>query len=136
LYTEVVRRLRLGKERKSLSMTDKITQQQINNAVWTACDTFRGVIDSGSYKDYILVTLFLKYIKLERTISGFFDYIENVIESETQLTMQDMAESVDKFLTFDNHKILGDKGCVSKASADKNKKGLGEYKVFNKIQKN
>jgi type I restriction enzyme M protein len=43
-------------------MTNKITQQQINNAAWAACDTFRGVIDSGSYKDYILVTLFLKYI--------------------------------------------------------------------------
>jgi type I restriction enzyme M protein len=43
-------------------MTDQIKQQQINNAAWSACDTFRGVIDAGSYKDYILVMLFLKYI--------------------------------------------------------------------------
>lgn len=43
-------------------MSDQITQQQVNNAAWSACDTFRGVIDAGSYKDYILVLLFLKYI--------------------------------------------------------------------------
>jgi len=43
-------------------MTDHVKQQQINNAAWSACDTFRGVIDAGSYKDYILVLLFLKYI--------------------------------------------------------------------------
>lgn len=43
-------------------MTDKITQSQINNAVWAACDTFRGVVDAAQYKDYILVALFLKYI--------------------------------------------------------------------------
>ena len=43
-------------------MTDRITQQQINNTAWAACDTFRGVVDAGQYKDYILVMLFLKYI--------------------------------------------------------------------------
>jgi type I restriction enzyme M protein len=43
-------------------MTYHVKQQQINNAAWSACDTFRGVIDAGSYKDYILVLLFLKYI--------------------------------------------------------------------------
>lgn len=43
-------------------MTDLITQQQINQTAWAACDTFRGVVDAGQYKDYILVMLFLKYI--------------------------------------------------------------------------
>lgn len=43
-------------------MNDKLTQQQINQAAWAACDTFRGAVDAGSYKDYILVMLFLKYI--------------------------------------------------------------------------
>ena len=43
-------------------MTDHVTQQQINNTAWAACDTFRGAVDAGQYKDYILVMLFLKYI--------------------------------------------------------------------------
>ena len=43
-------------------MTDRITQAKINQAAWTACDTFRGAVDPAQYKDYILVMLFLKYI--------------------------------------------------------------------------
>lgn len=43
-------------------MNDKVTQQEINQTAWAACDTFRGVVDAGQYKDYILVMLFLKYI--------------------------------------------------------------------------
>jgi type I restriction enzyme M protein len=43
-------------------MNDKITQQEINQAAWAACDTFRGAVDPAQYKDYILVMLFLKYI--------------------------------------------------------------------------
>ena len=38
------------------------TQDQVNQTAWAACDTFRGVVDAGQYKDYILVMLFLKYI--------------------------------------------------------------------------
>lgn len=43
-------------------MSEKIDQKDINNAAWSACDTFRGVVDPAQYKDYILVMLFLKYI--------------------------------------------------------------------------
>jgi type I restriction enzyme M protein len=43
-------------------MTDQVTQQDVNNTAWAACDTFRGVVDPAQYKDYILVMLFLKYI--------------------------------------------------------------------------
>ncbi len=43
-------------------MSDKLTQDQINNQVWAACDSFRGTIDPAQYKDYILTMLFLKYI--------------------------------------------------------------------------
>ena len=43
-------------------MSDQITQQQVNNAAWAACGTFRGAVDPAQYKDYILVMLFLKYI--------------------------------------------------------------------------
>ena len=43
-------------------MNDKLTQAEVNNAAWAACDTFRGAVDPAQYKDYILVMLFLKYI--------------------------------------------------------------------------
>ena len=71
--------------------------------------------------------------RLERTISGFFDYIENVIENRVRLTMQDMAASVDKFLSFNEYKILAGKGRISNPRADE--KALAEYKEFNKTQK-
>jgi hypothetical protein len=71
--------------------------------------------------------------KLERTISGFFDYIENIIENRVQMNMEEMAASVDKFLSFNEYKLLADKGRISKARADE--KALSEYKIFNKTQK-
>ncbi len=71
--------------------------------------------------------------KLERTVSGFFDYIENIIENRVQLTMQDMANSVDKFLHFNEYKVLHGKGSISKIQADE--KALAAYKIFNKTQK-
>lgn len=71
--------------------------------------------------------------KLERTISGFFDYIENIIENRVKMTMADMAASVDKFLTFNEYKILHGKGKITKAAADK--KAKAEYDKFNKTQK-
>ena len=40
----------------------KITQKNINDAVWKACDTFRGSIDPSVYKDYVLTMLFIKYL--------------------------------------------------------------------------
>jgi len=43
-------------------MVEKVTQQQINSVLWKAADTFRGKIDSSTYKDYILTTLFIKYL--------------------------------------------------------------------------
>ena len=43
-------------------MSKIITQAEINNTVWKACDTFRGVIDPSQYKDYILTFLFVKYL--------------------------------------------------------------------------
>jgi type I restriction enzyme M protein len=53
-------------------MNDQVTQQQVNNTAWAACDTFRGVVDAGQYKDYILVMLFLKYIS-----DLWNDHVEN-----------------------------------------------------------
>ncbi|MDD2914641.1 MAG: virulence RhuM family protein [Gallionella sp.] len=71
--------------------------------------------------------------RLERTISGFFDYIENIIENRVQMNMADMADSVDKFLGFNEYKVLADRGRISKVLADQ--KALAEYAEFNKTQK-
>jgi len=70
--------------------------------------------------------------KLERTVTGFFDYIENLIENRQAFAMEEFAESVNKFLTFNEYRILDGKGKISKARADK--KALTEYKEFNKTQ--
>ena len=43
-------------------MSHKIIKKDVNNIVWKACDTFRGIIDPSQYKDYILTMLFLKYV--------------------------------------------------------------------------
>lgn len=43
-------------------MSDTVDQNKINQSVWEACDTFRGVVDPSIYKDYVLTMLFLKYI--------------------------------------------------------------------------
>ena len=70
--------------------------------------------------------------KLERAISGFFDYVENIIERRNTFTMLEFAESVIKFLEFNEYKILEGKGKISKETADK--KALEEYREYNKKQ--
>jgi type I restriction enzyme M protein len=47
---------------KTNNMNTQITQKTINDAVWKACDTFRGNIDPSVYKDYVLTMLFIKYL--------------------------------------------------------------------------
>ena len=71
--------------------------------------------------------------KLERAISGYFDYIERLIENRTTFTMESLAESVNNFLEFNEYRILEGKGAVSHNSAEK--KAYSEYDEFNKIQK-
>jgi hypothetical protein len=70
--------------------------------------------------------------RLERTVSGFFDYIENIIENRVAMKMADMAASVDKFLSFNEYRLLTHKGRISKGEADR--KALDEYVAFNKTQ--
>lgn len=72
-------------------------------------------------------------LQLERAVTGYFDYIEGLIERQNTFTMQQLAESVNKFLNFNEYRILEGKGKVSKVSADK--KAIEEYEVFNKTQK-
>ena len=71
--------------------------------------------------------------QLERTVTGYFDNIEGLIERENTFTMEQLAESVNKFLTFNEYKILEGKGRISKLQADK--KAIKEYDEFNKTQK-
>lgn len=71
--------------------------------------------------------------KLERTISGYFDYIERLIENRTELSMVQIKESVDKFLAFNEYNVLEGNGTVSKNQAEE--KALALYEEFNKIQK-
>ncbi|MBU0705645.1 virulence RhuM family protein [Patescibacteria group bacterium] len=71
--------------------------------------------------------------KLERTVSAFFDYIEHLIESRQSFTMTEFAESVNKFLSFNEFRILGGKGQISMERAED--KALKEYEKFNKTQK-
>ena len=71
--------------------------------------------------------------QLERTVSSYFDYIENQIERHNAFNMKQFAASVNKFLTFNDYKILPDKGKISAAQAKK--KAEEEYDIFNKTQR-
>lgn len=71
--------------------------------------------------------------KLERTISSYFDYIENQIEKRKTFTMAELAESVNKFLDFNDFKVLSGKGKISYKQAEQ--KAFTEYDKFNKTQK-
>ncbi len=71
--------------------------------------------------------------RLERTITGYFDYIEDIIERENTFTMQEFAQSVNEFLAFRRYDILQNKGKISHAKAKE--KAESEYDIFNKTQK-
>lgn len=71
--------------------------------------------------------------RLERAVTGFFDYIEDLIERENTFTMDQFSASVNKFLEFRNYHILPDKGKISAAQAKA--KAEQEYDIFNKTQK-
>ena len=71
--------------------------------------------------------------RLERAVTGFFDYIEDLIERENTFTMDQFSASVNKFLEFRNYHILPDKGKISAAEAKV--KAEQEYDIFNKTQR-
>lgn len=70
---------------------------------------------------------------LEGAISGYFDYIERIIKNHTTFTMESLANSVNKFLEFNEYKILENNGTISRSEAEQ--KAFSEYEEFNKIQK-
>lgn len=71
--------------------------------------------------------------QLERAVTGFFDYIEDIIERENTFNMQQFSTSVNEFLTFRRYQILPDKGKISAAQAKQ--KAEEEYDIFNKTQR-
>ena len=72
--------------------------------------------------------------QLERAVSGYFDYIEDLIERENTFTMEQFAASINEFLAFRKYQILpdGEKGRISAAQAKA--KAAAEYDVFNRTQ--
>lgn len=69
--------------------------------------------------------------QLERAVSGYFDYIEDLIERENTFTMEQFAASINEFLAFRRYDILPDKGHISQAQ----QKAFAEYDVFNRTQR-
>ena len=70
--------------------------------------------------------------QLERVVTAYFDYIEMQIERQNAFNMQQFAASVDKFLSFNDYKILPDKGSISAIQAKS--KAEAEYDIFNRTQ--
>lgn len=71
--------------------------------------------------------------QLERTVTAYFDYIEGLVERRNTFTMQGLADSIDRFLSFNEYEILEGKGSISKKQADS--KAIQEYEKFNRTQK-
>ena len=71
--------------------------------------------------------------RLERAVSGYFDYIEDLVERENTFTMEDFAKSINEFLEFRKYDILKDNGKISRKQAEE--KAEKEYNEFNKTQK-
>ena len=70
--------------------------------------------------------------QLERTVAGYFDYIEDLIERENTFNMEQFAASVNEFLTFRRYQTLPDKGKISATQAKK--KAEDEYALFDPTQ--
>ena len=70
--------------------------------------------------------------QLERAVTGYFDYIEDLIERENSFTMEEFAGSVNEFLAFRRYDILPDRGRVSRREADE--KAFAEYDEFTQIK--
>jgi hypothetical protein len=71
--------------------------------------------------------------QLGRAVTGYFDYIEDLIERENAFSMEQFAASVNEFLTFRRYALLPDKGKISREEADR--KAEEEYRLFNPTQR-
>ena len=114
-----------------------ISNHSDKNLLNAGLQTWKNAPDGRILKsDVVIAKNYLKedeIKKLERTIASYFDYIENQIEQRKELTMQALSQSVDKFLTFNDFKILDGLGSISHQKAKE--KAYLEYEAFNKTQK-
>ncbi len=123
-----------------------ITGQTSSELIYQKADADKPLMGMSTYKnapqgrvlksDTVVGKNYLneKEIKqLERTVSAFFDYIEGIIERRNTFTMEGFAESVIKFLAFNEYQILEGYGQVSRKQAEQ--KAFAEYEKFNKQQK-
>ena len=123
-----------------------ITGQTAAEIVYTSADrtkenmgltTWKNAPDGRILKSDVIVAknyLEEKQIRqLERAVTGYFDYIEDLIERENTFTMEEFTASVNEFLAFRRYDILRDKGKISGRIAKE--KASAEYKEFNKTQK-
>ena len=86
--------------------------------------------DTTIAKDYLTEN---EFKKLERNVSGFFDYIEDIIDRRESFTMEQFSESIDRFLEFREYKVLDGYGSISSTIAKD--KAHEIYDDFNKTQK-
>jgi type I restriction enzyme M protein len=135
------------------------TQAEINNVIWQACDTFRGVIDPSQYKDYILVMLFLKYVsdlskekraEYEKKYQGNTERIERAMMRERfvlpetarfdylyeKRTANNIGELIDTALTEIQDRNKAKLGEVFRNISFNNEVSLGETKERNERLKN
>ena len=85
-------------------MTSRLTQQDVNNTAWAACDTFRGVIDPAQYKDYILVMLFLKYIS-DQWADHYAEYRKEYGDNEERIRRKlERERFILPYVEFKDHK--------------------------------
>lgn len=124
------------------AITGKTAAEIINTSADRTKDhmgliTWKGAPDGRILKSDVTVAknyLTEKQIKqLERAVTGYFDYIEDLIERENTFTMEEFATSINEFLAFRKYDILKGKGSISKLQADL--KAKAEYDEFNKTQK-
>lgn len=124
------------------AITGKTAAEIINTAAdktkeYMGLTTWKNAPDGRILKSDVTVAknyLEEKQIRqLERTVTGYFDYIEDLIERENTFTMEEFAKSINEFLAFRKYDILNGKGSISKKQAED--KAKAEYDEFNKTQK-
>ena len=119
---------------RSIRASERRIWQQITD-IFAECSIDYNRDSDTAYHFYATIqnNLHEKQIRqLERAVTGYFDYIEDLIERENVFTMEEFSKSVNEFLAFRRYDILKDNGRVSHKQAVE--KAYQEYDIFNKTQ--